>query len=99
RPFVAGAVLAAALWRPYALVRRILKSLIRVDSDLVIVSGYVLDMAVFGLLWARIASLPDVLTPADSGVVGVLLGLAAVAALAAIGNVGAWFVIVRDVDR
>lgn len=99
RPAIAAVIFAVALWRPYSLVRRILKSLIRVDSDLTIGSAYLLDLALFGLVWGRLASLPSELGPADAGVAGSLLGLSAVAAIAAIGNVGVWYLLVRDVDR
>jgi hypothetical protein len=99
RPAVVGAILVAALWRPYSLVRRILKSLIRVDFDLALASGFLLDVALFGLVWARLATLPSELGSTDVGVAGSLLGLGAVAAIAAGLNVGVWYLLVRDVDR
>ena len=99
RPAIVGMIFAAALWRPYSLVRRILKSLIRVDSDLAVASGYLLDLALFGLLWARLSGFPDVLAPSDTGTADTLIGLGAVAAVAAVGNIAVWRLLIRDVDR
>ena len=99
RPALVGVIFAAALWRPYSLVRRILKSLIRVDSDLAVASGYLLDLAFFGLLWARLSGFPDVLARSDTGTADTLIGLGAVAAVAAFGNIAVWRLLIRDVDR
>lgn len=99
RPLVVWAILAVALWRPYSLVRRIVKSLIRVDSDLAVGSAFLLDLACIGLLSSRLADLPGELDPARSGQAGTLLGLAAVAAVAAVGNVAIWYQLLGDVDR
>lgn len=99
RPAIVAVIFAAALWRPYSLVRRILKSLIRVDSDLAVASGYLLDLTLFGLLWAQLWRFPDVLEQADAGAADTLIGLGAVAAIAATGNIAVWSLLIRDVDR
>ena len=99
RPVIIVPIFALALWRPFALIRRLLKSLIRIDSDLLLATAYVLDLAAFGAMWWRLQTLPEVLTPANADSVGPLVSLGFIAAGALGFNVLVWEVLRRDIRR
>lgn len=99
RPAVTGVVLAAAAWRPYALIRRALATLSRVRSDALLGAGFVLDLAGFGLLWWRLWTWPSSLEPNATGEIDVLIGTSAAAAIAFAGSAAVWALLTRDVRR
>ncbi len=99
RPVLVVMILAAAMWRPYSLVRRIIRSSIPVDSDVLVASGYVLDLTVFLLLWWQFWTWPSDLPSANVGSADVMLGLAAATLVVSACGVVAWVLILRDIDR
>lgn len=98
RPMIITLVFVTAMWRPYSLVRRLIRSLIRINSDLLVGAAFVLGLGSMGLLWWRVQTLPRVSDVDDVGVGGVI-GLAAFAVIAAGCNVAVWSYLLRDVDR
>ena len=99
RPAILVTIFAAAMWRPYSLVRRIIRSSIPVDSDVLVASGYVLDLAVVLLLWWQLWTWPADLTRDNVGAAEVLLGLGTAALIAAGCSIVVWLLVLRDVDR
>ena len=99
RPAIAVPIFAAALWRPYALVRRIVASLIRVRFDPLIGTAYVLDLTAFGLLWWQLWTFPDFIVSSNSGSIDVLIGVSAAATVAFGANVVVWILLLRNVER
>jgi O-antigen ligase len=99
RPAIVVTLMALTMWRPYALVRRILVSLTRVRSDGLIETAYVLDLSTIGLLWWQLASWSSQSTPSDVGAIDVRLGIVAAAAVGIGLNLASWAILVRDVQR
>ena len=99
RPPIVVPIFAAALWRPYALVRRILASLIRIRSDALVGTAYVLDLAAFGLLWWQLWTLPDLIAAPNVGTLDVFIGVSAAAAVALGANIVIWVTLLRTVER
>jgi DNA ligase-1 len=54
RPSLIVGAFTLVMWRPYALIRRILATLIRLRSDALIATAYILDVLAFGILWWRL---------------------------------------------
>ncbi|MDW3214133.1 MAG: hypothetical protein R8G01_09070 [Ilumatobacteraceae bacterium] len=98
RPVIAITIFTAAVARPYALCRRLVKSLSRVDSDVLIGTAFVLDLAGFGLVWWQLWTWPGQLTQADLGAADTLIGLGGAAMVALATNVIVWHLLLRDVD-
>ncbi len=99
RPPIVVPIFAAALWRPYALVRRMLASLIRVRSDALIGTAFVLDLAAFGLLWWQLWTWPDLLTSVNLGNADVFIGVSAAAGIAMVANLLVWASLTGAVGR
>ena len=98
RPVIAIAIFTAAMIRPYALCRRLVKSLSRVDADVLIGTAFVLDLAGFGLVWWQLWTWPGTLTQANLGAADTLIGLGGAAMVALGANVVVWHLLVRDLD-
>lgn len=99
RPAIAVAILALAWWRPYSLVRRILRTLTRLQADAVIGAAYVLELAGFGLLWWQLAAWPDRISSTDTASIDIMIGASAAAAVAFGGNLVMWTLLVTVVER
>jgi hypothetical protein len=99
RPMIIVAVMAAAVWRPYALVRRIVATLTRIRSDALIGTGYVFDLSAFGLLWWQLARWPSNASSVDAGQADVLLGVSAAAAVGLGFSVAVWTLLALDVEQ
>ncbi|NNE12306.1 MAG: hypothetical protein HKN41_08700 [Ilumatobacter sp.] len=97
RPLLIGSLTALAFWRPYALVRRILATLIRVRQDALLGSAYVIDLVAFGLVWWRLSS-GDGGSP-EGVSYGELVAVSASAALALALGMVVWVMLTRACDR
>ncbi len=99
RPSIIVGVFAAVMWRPYALIRRIFATLIRIRFDALLAAGYVLDLVAFGLLWWRLTVWSGGSEPKTQGDVEILIGIGAAVAVALAASVVVWRGIVRAGDR
>jgi hypothetical protein len=97
RPPIIVLVFAVAMWRPYALIRRILTTLTRVSSDPLLGIAYVLDLAAFGLLWWQLTEWPATVDRSGSSV-DILVGVGFAAAVALGANVFVWRMILGAAD-
>lgn len=99
RPSIIVGLLATVMWRPYALIRRILATLIRVRSDALLAAGYILDLVTFGMLWWRLTVWSSGADEVTRGDVEILIGICAAMSIAIASNVIVWRTIVRAGDR
>jgi hypothetical protein len=99
RPSIVVPIFLAAMWRPLALLRRIITSLTRIGSDALVGGAYVLDLAGFGLLWWQLSSWPSTLDPSNVSTIEVTIGLGAAAAVSLAGSTAVWAALLRDVDN
>lgn len=97
RPTIIVAVFVAAMWRPYSLCRRLIRSLSRVDSDGLVGTAFLFDLAAFGFMWWQFERWPSDLGPSTSGSADLLVGLAAAACVAYAVNAVLWLGIARSV--
>jgi hypothetical protein len=99
RPMILAVPFIVSMWRPYSLVRRILATLIRIRSDELLVSAYLVDLAAFGLLWRSFTVWTGRSGPVTDGDLDSLIGIQAAIALTLGISVVAWIAISRSTDR
>ncbi len=97
RPPAIVLLFAIAMWRPFALIRRVLTTLTRVSSDPLLGIAYVLDLAAFGLLWWQLTVWPATVDR-SGGSVDILVGVGFAAAVALGANVFVWRMILGAAD-
>lgn len=99
RPLIIGVAFALTMWRPYALIRRILTTLTRERSDPLIVSAYIVDVLAFGLVWWRFTVWPSDDSELTDGVVDTMFASAAAVALLLMSAAVLWIQLLRTVRR
>lgn len=95
RPAIIVVAFGFAMWRPYALLRRVLFSLTRLRSDSLIASGYILDVLTFGFLWWRLSLLDD---RVSGGEVDILVGALGATVISMALSAAVWRSLLRAAD-
>lgn len=98
RPAIVVTVMTFAIWRPYALLRRIIATLSRLRSDAVIAIGYVFDFSAFALLGWQLSTWPSAATPVSQGRADTFLGVSAAAAIGLALNLVNWGLLTGAVE-
>lgn len=99
RPSILIVGFALALWRPYAFIRRLLATLIKVRADALVITAYLADLVTFGLVWWSLAiwsGRSGPVTPSDADeTIGALLAAVVTAGLGLL----AWMMLLRALQR
>lgn len=98
RPAVIAVLFGFVMWRPYALIRRILKTLTRTRSDTLIASAYIIDALAFGILWWRFTQWAQRSDPVSRGDVDILVGTVGAVTIAMALSLIVWVGLLRTAD-
>jgi hypothetical protein len=99
RPAIIVVSFGFAMWRPYALIRRILFTLTRLRSDGLIASVYIIDALSFGFLWWRLTLLAQSGGDVSRGEIDILVGAIAATAVSIAMGVLVWFGVLDAADK
>jgi ATP-dependent DNA ligase len=99
RPAIIVVSFAFAMWRPYALIRRILFTLTRLRSDGLIASVYIIDALSFGFLWWRLTLLAQSGTDVSRGEIDILVGAIAATAISIAMGLLVWLGVLNAADK
>ncbi len=99
RPMLIIPAFALAMWRPYSLIRRILATLIRLRSDAILASAYIIDLLGFGVLWWQLTQWEQRDEIVSSGQRDVLVGTVAAVSVFMIMSTVLWIGVLRTAEN
>ena len=95
RPILIVPAFALVMWRPYSLIRRILATLIRLRSDAILASAYIIDLLGFGVLWWQLTQWEQRDEVVSSRQLDVLIGTVAAVSIFMIMSTVLWIGVLR----